>query len=110
MSPEGCQDCEGSEFLSYWQEHKLAWHSFLEAGIRYNTPGLETKEFIKHGGEVPLDCKCHGHEASKSGWMMDACSHSRCFIPEELELRGPESFSNGSKHACSLEWRERLLL
>lgn len=72
LSLEACQDCEGSEFLLYWQAHKLAWHSFLEAGMRYNTPSLETKEFIKHGGEVPLACKGHGHEASKSGWMMDA--------------------------------------
>ena len=41
---------------------------------------------------------------------MDACSHSWCVIAEELEFRAPESFRNGSKHDCSLLWRERLLL
>lgn len=43
-----CQKMEGSEILSYLQDKKLCFHSFIDTGRRHETPGSESKGFIMH--------------------------------------------------------------
>lgn len=44
------KNCEGSEVLLYLQANQVACQSFLDAGRRYETPVLDTKEFIFYSG------------------------------------------------------------
>lgn len=42
------------DFLSCLQVNKVAYHSFREAGRKYETPGSETKYFITHSNSSSL--------------------------------------------------------
>lgn len=44
-----CQELWGVWNFVHSQANKLAWHSFIYAGRRHETPGLETKDFIIDG-------------------------------------------------------------
>lgn len=101
------KNCEVSEIeiLTNLQISKLAWHSFMNAGIRHETPGLEKKEFILHSNSSGQRTSIWSQspKSHKVMWRWSDDTHSCCVIREEAWAYGTQYFITGSNHAFILE-------